>query len=58
MYTTQNEVRQAFYSQYPTLKRRPQNDHKADIRAAFVDFIDSLHRSGLISDSLARRITL
>lgn len=58
MYTTQKQIRMAFYEQYPTVKRKPQNDQPADIRAAFVDFVDYLRRDGLISDALANRVTL
>lgn len=58
MYTTQKEIRAAFYSEHPTASRRPQNDQPADIRMAFCEFIDALHRAGLISDALAARATL
>lgn len=58
MYTTKKDIRAAFYAQYPTAKRKPQNDQPADIRTAFVDFVDYLHRAGLISDALANRVTL
>ena len=58
MYTTQKQIRAAFYADYPTIKRRPQNEHNATIRTAFCEFIDSLHRAGLISDALVRRATL
>jgi hypothetical protein len=58
MYTTQKEIRAAFYAENPTAKRRAQNDQPATIRAAFCEFIDSLHRAGLISDALVRRVTL
>jgi hypothetical protein len=58
MYTTQKEIRAAFYAEHPTASRRPQNDQPADIRMAFCEFIDALHRAGLISDSLADRATL
>lgn len=58
MYTTQKQIRAAFYADHPTIKRRPQNEHNATIRTAFCEFIDSLHRAGLISDALVRRVTL
>lgn len=38
--------------------RRRQNDYPADIRAAWVDFVDGEHRRGNISDALAKRATL
>ncbi len=56
--TTQKQIRAAFYAAHPTAKRKPQNDQPADIRAAFCDFIDALHRAGQISDALAARATL
>lgn len=58
MYTTQKQIRAAFYADHPTIKRRPQNEHSATTRTAFCEFIDSLHRAGLISDALVRRVTL
>ena len=58
MYTTQKQIRAAFYADHPTIKRRPQNEHNATIRTAFCEFIDSLHRAGLISDALVSRATL
>ena len=36
----------------------PQNYQPADIRMAFVDYIDLLARSGEISQALAARVTL
>jgi hypothetical protein len=58
MYTTQKQIRAAFYADHPTIKRRPQNEHDATIRTAFCEFIDYLHRDGKISDALVRRATL
>jgi hypothetical protein len=58
MYTTQKQIRAAFYAEHPTISRRPQNDQPADIRMAFCEFIDALHRARLISDALAARATL
>jgi len=65
--TTQKQIRAAFWSAYPNLEREarragrltaPQNEHPADTRAAFCDYVDWLHRSGAISDALAERVTL
>jgi hypothetical protein len=56
--TTQKQIRAAFWAQHPSAKRAPQNQCPADIRAAFVDFIDTLARDGRISDALASRATL
>jgi hypothetical protein len=58
MYTTQKQIRAAFYAAHPTAKRKPQNQQPTDTRSAFVDFIDALHRSSQISDALAQRATL
>ena len=65
--TTQAQIRAAFWQQHPEheayalmwgTKTKPQNRHNATTRAAFVDFVDSLNRSGEISDALANRATL
>ena len=61
--TTQREVRKAFWD---TFNKRPasyrpgrtQNQYSADIRVAFVDYVDNLARSGQITEALAQRITL
>ncbi len=70
MYTNQKQIRAAFFEAFPDLPRRRyryswrSNDKTAelvypiDTRCAFVDFLDSLHRAGLISDALAQRATL
>ena len=39
-------------------RRAEQNDYCADIRYAWVDFVDMMHRDGQISDELANRATL
>ena len=69
-YTNQKQIRAAFFKAFPDLPRRrhryswTQSDrsaeliHHVDTRCAFVDFVDSLHRSGQISDALAQRVTL
>lgn len=62
-YTTQREVRRAFWDEHPGMSRKkigpPQHrSYTTDTRCAFVDFIDSLHRDGQISDALAQRVTL
>lgn len=67
MYTNQREIRRAFWEAFPHLAKqareagilsKPQNQHCATVRCAFVDFLDGLHRDGLISDALADRATL
>jgi hypothetical protein len=35
-----------------------QNDYPADIRVAWVDYVDSCNKDGTISDALAQRATL
>lgn len=65
-YTTQDQIRAAFWDTFPELTRRvgprgrtlPQNQQPADTRMAFVDFVDTLHRDGMIADKLAQRVTL
>lgn len=64
-YTTQRDVRKAFWAAHPSLPRRKVRNyagtgrmHPTDVRCAFVDFIDYLERSGETSAELARRITL
>ena len=65
--TNQKQIRAAFWGAYPHLAEqareagiltKPQNFHCATVRCAFVDFVDSLHRNGSISDALAERVTL
>ena len=60
-YTTESAVRAAFWRAHPHLTRvkgQRQNRYPADVRAAWVDFVDHLARSGAISESLAQRVTL
>lgn len=69
-YTTQKQIRAAFWEAFPDLPRRryryawSRSEKNAelvfpiDTRCAFVDFVDSLNRAGAISDSLADRATL
>lgn len=67
MYTNQKQIRKAFWESYPHFAEqaresgiltKPQNQHCATVRCAFVEFVDSLCRSGSISKSLADRVTL
>lgn len=62
--TTQAELIRNFKQDNPGLDYRPIKStdgrgamYKADTRAAFIDYVDSLHRSGVISDKLANRAT-
>ena len=61
-FTRQREIREAFWR---TLGRKPsryygktQNALPADIRTAFVNFVDLLAREGSITERLAARVTL
>lgn len=67
MKTTFKEMRRQFWQMLkevnPTLykegkRSKPQNEQPADIRCMFVDYIDNLARSGEITESQAKRITL
>lgn len=62
-YTSQAQVRAAFWLAYcagpkPARWRgKSQNQLPADVRMAFVDFVDNLERDGAISARLAGRVT-
>ena len=67
MYTTQKQIRAAFWAAFPHFAEQareagiltaPQNFHCATVRCTFVDFLDGLHRDGMVSDALADRATL
>jgi len=63
MYTTQKQVRQAFWETHPAASKKiletfDRSTYTCDTRCAFVDYIDSLARNGDISENLASRITL
>ena len=69
MLTTQEQVRRQFWLNHPDLPRRfingrtkpqiaPQNYQRTDTRCAFVNYIDHLQRSGIITEALAQRVTL
>jgi len=60
---TQTEIRNSFWESYPEFKterrsKKRQNDYKTDIRVSFVDYVDSLQKSGVITEKLAFRATL
>lgn len=64
-YTTQTQVRAAFWEVHPEATRRKITNysgtgkmHCTDTRCAFVDYVDALCRNGDISDDLAQRVTL
>jgi hypothetical protein len=58
--TTQRQVRAAFWEAFPSASRKKgrDGDYLTDTRCAFVDYVDSLEKDGLISDALAHRVTL
>lgn len=63
--TSTKEVRARFWRENPGLDRQKVKDfegtglmYKTDTRVAFVDFVDALHREGVISDRLAQNVTL
>lgn len=67
MITTQKDLRREFWAQHPYLAEdarkagvlsKRQNFHCAFVRSMFVDFLDGLHRDGMVSDALADRATL
>jgi len=60
---TIKEVRTAFWAAHPKFqseyrKTWRQNQYRADIRMAFVDYIAFLQKDGVISEKLAYRVTL
>lgn len=63
MYTTQVQLRAAFWDAVPNLrwryvKGKRQNSYPADVRMAWVDFVDHMARSKEITEKLAHRATL
>jgi len=60
MYTTQKQLRKTFWEHHPTLKQKnkTQNNYNATIRTMWVDFVDVMQKSGLITETLASKATL
>lgn len=61
--TNQKDLRAAFWDAHPKLSlsrraNKKQNDYPADIRMAWCDYVEYMHRDGNISDALANRATL
>jgi len=60
-YTTQQQLRAAFWESHPQFTRKPgktQNDYPADVRQAWVEWVDFLAKDTQISEGLAQRATL
>lgn len=56
-------VRNDFWHSHPQFKNEyrktyRQNQYNATIRTCFVDYVDYLQKDGIISESLANRVTL
>ncbi len=64
-YTTQRQLRAAFWKQFPHLSRKKITNYsgngkmyRTDTRCAWCDWIDMLSKSDQISEVLANRATL
>lgn len=61
---TEDDARRAFWAQMPWAIRRHyvrcirQNAYPADVRVAWCDWVDAAARDGLLSEELARTVTL
>jgi transposase len=72
MLTNQKQIREQFWAANPDFEfqalefqarevgifSKRQNEHCATVRCAFVDFVDSLQKSGQITEKLADRACL
>ena len=66
MITNQKRLRQVFWLEHPelkplhkrTIKMGDHKDYPTDVRVSFCDWLDSLHRDGIVSDKLAQNATL
>lgn len=65
MYTTQKELRKAFWADNPQLSRKRITDYSGtgkmyctDTRCAWTDWLDALSKDGQITDDLVARATL
>ena len=57
--TNQKDLRRAFWLDHPDASRkRRKGIYCTDTRVAFVDYVDSCARNGIISEALALRATL
>ena len=60
---TITQVRKSFWEAYPEFKNEyrktwRQNQYKTDIRCAFVNFVDYLRNNNIITENLAKNVTL
>lgn len=60
---TFKEIRLSFWENHPQFKNEyrktyTQNQYRTDIRVLFCGYIDYLQKDGVISESVANRITL
>ena len=64
MFTSAREIRDAFWLTFHVEGKpreyygKTHNELPCDVRSAFCDFVDYLHREGTISDKLAANVTL
>lgn len=61
MITTLKDLRAAFWLAHPFFKRRgrtKQNDYSTNIRQAWCDFVEMMHRNRQLPDKLAQKATL
>ena len=67
MLSSQKQIREQFWATFPELEEtarkrgtfsKGQNSQNCDTRCAFVDFVDSMQKSGQISEKLANRAVL
>lgn len=60
---TFKQIRDMFFECHPQYQserryRKPQKEYSTNCRCAFVDFVDSIHKDGMITDKQAFWITL
>ena len=61
MLKTKQQIRYQFWLDHPEFKEiygMSQNNYPTDVRVTFVDYVDYLERSGLITMDLANKVTL
>ncbi len=63
LFAIEVDIREAFWADNPAFDderddTKSQNDYNADIRTAFVDWLDGAARDGRVSDEVASEATL